>query len=72
MLLCNSIDLLTALCKIYFDSDCEKFFGPETLKPIINDDDVTCTTQFSKVVPLEGGEVSSDFCVIIDWQWVKK
>lgn len=37
--------------------DCESFFGKESLKPISNDDDVTCVTHFSKVVPLEGGEV---------------
>ena len=43
---------------LIFSSDCEKFFGLDSLKPIVNDDDVTCTTQFSKVVPLEGGEVS--------------
>ncbi|XP_018008782.1 laminin subunit alpha [Hyalella azteca] len=38
-------------------NDCEKFFGAESLRPIVKDDDVTCTTQFSKVVPLEGGEI---------------
>ncbi|XP_069164876.1 laminin subunit alpha isoform X2 [Procambarus clarkii] len=37
--------------------DCESFFGKESLKPISNDDDVTCVTHFSKVVPLEGGEI---------------
>ena len=34
-----------------------RFFGENTLKMIENDDDVICTTKFSKVVPLEGGEV---------------
>ncbi|XP_047502805.1 laminin subunit alpha-like isoform X1 [Penaeus chinensis] len=37
--------------------DCENFFGTETLEPIEQDDDVTCVTHFSKVVPLEGGEI---------------
>ncbi|XP_069958976.1 laminin subunit alpha isoform X2 [Cherax quadricarinatus] len=37
--------------------DCESFFGKESLSPIQDDDDVTCITHFSKVVPLEGGEI---------------
>ncbi|XP_042212496.1 laminin subunit alpha-like isoform X1 [Homarus americanus] len=37
--------------------DCESFFGKESLEPIREDDDVTCVTHFSKVVPLEGGEI---------------
>lgn len=39
-------------------SDCETYFGFESLEPITEDDDVICVTHFSKVVPLEGGEVS--------------
>ncbi|XP_076046327.1 laminin subunit alpha isoform X4 [Oratosquilla oratoria] len=37
--------------------DCERYFGEESLKPITKDDDVNCITHFSKVVPLEGGEI---------------
>uniref|UniRef100_A0A0P4VVW3 Laminin subunit alpha n=1 Tax=Scylla olivacea TaxID=85551 RepID=A0A0P4VVW3_SCYOL len=37
--------------------DCEKYFGRESLDPIMDDDDVICVTHFSKVVPLEGGEI---------------
>lgn len=42
--------------KTYF-RDCETYFGKESLQPITKDDSVICDTQFSKVVPLEGGEV---------------
>lgn len=38
-------------------SDCVDFFGEETIQPIRKDDSVICETQFSKVVPLEDGEV---------------
>ena len=38
-------------------TDCEIYFGADSLKPITKDDDVICTTEFSKIVPLEGGEV---------------
>ncbi|XP_065337904.1 laminin subunit alpha [Cloeon dipterum] len=38
-------------------SDCESYFGVESLQPITRDDSVNCDTQFSKVVPLEGGEM---------------
>ncbi|XP_064094479.1 laminin subunit alpha-like isoform X2 [Macrobrachium nipponense] len=38
-------------------AECESFFGKESLKPIQEDDDVNCITHFSKVVPLEGGEI---------------
>ena len=41
-----------------FCSDCETFFGKDSVKQIEYDDDVNCITHFSKVVPLEGGEVS--------------
>lgn len=39
-------------------SDCEIYFGKDSLKPIRKDDDIICTTEFSKIVPLESGEVS--------------
>ncbi|KAF7271317.1 hypothetical protein GWI33_015789 [Rhynchophorus ferrugineus] len=38
-------------------SDCETYFGKETLHPITKDDSVICTTEYSKIVPLEGGEI---------------
>lgn len=39
-------------------ADCEIHFGKDSLKPITKDDDVICTTEYSKIVPLENGEVS--------------
>lgn len=39
-------------------SDCVNYFGQDSLKGVIADDSVICETKFSKVVPLEGGEVS--------------
>ncbi len=38
-------------------SDCETFFGGQYESYIRSDDSVICTTEYSKVVPLEGGEV---------------
>lgn len=38
-------------------SECERIFGRESLQPITKDDSVICSTEFSKIVPLEGGEV---------------
>ncbi|XP_058457360.1 laminin subunit alpha [Malaya genurostris] len=38
-------------------ADCETYFGAKSLRPIINDDDVICTTEYSKIVPLESGEI---------------
>ncbi|CAG9821860.1 unnamed protein product [Phaedon cochleariae] len=38
-------------------SDCETFFGKESLQPISRDDSVICSTEYSKIVPLEGGEI---------------
>lgn len=38
-------------------ADCETFFGRDSLKPITADDDVICTTEYSKIVPLENGEI---------------
>ena len=40
-------------------SDCHQFFGEEHpyTDRIEADDSVVCTTDYSKVVPLEGGEV---------------
>lgn len=38
--------------------DCIQNFGQLSLQPISKDDSVICETKFSKLVPLEGGEVS--------------
>ena len=39
-------------------SDCNTFFGREGYsQSIVRDDSVICATEYSKVVPLEGGEV---------------
>lgn len=38
-------------------SDCETYFGSKSLRSINKDDDVICTTEFSKIVPLENGEI---------------
>lgn len=40
--------------------DCVTYFGQDSLQPITRDDSVVCETQYSKVVPLEGGEVCVD------------
>lgn len=39
-------------------SDCFNFFNSSANKKIAQDDDVICTTDYSKVLPVEGGEVS--------------
>ncbi|KAJ8973563.1 hypothetical protein NQ317_009587 [Molorchus minor] len=38
-------------------ADCETYFGKESLQPITRDDSVICSTEYSKIVPLEGGEI---------------
>ncbi|KAK4877517.1 hypothetical protein RN001_010023 [Aquatica leii] len=38
-------------------ADCETLFGAESLDPITRDDSVICTTDYSAIVPLEGGEI---------------
>ncbi|KAK3929045.1 Laminin subunit alpha [Frankliniella fusca] len=42
-------------------SECEALFGPETLLPITRDDQVYCEMEYSKIVPLEGGEIVVSF-----------
>ncbi|XP_005362806.1 laminin subunit alpha-5 [Microtus ochrogaster] len=37
--------------------DCLERFGPRTLERITRDDDVICTTEYSRIVPLENGEI---------------
>ncbi|KAK2708492.1 hypothetical protein QYM36_014189 [Artemia franciscana] len=39
------------------DGDCAALFGQETLGPIYSDDAAVCVTQFSKILPLEDGEI---------------
>ncbi|XP_059754515.1 laminin subunit alpha-5 isoform X2 [Balaenoptera ricei] len=44
----------------YFASskrDCLERFGPRTLERISGDDDVMCSTEYSRIVPLENGEI---------------
>lgn len=37
--------------------DCLERFGAPSLERITRDDDVICTTEYSRIVPLENGEV---------------
>ncbi|GBP97582.1 Laminin subunit alpha [Eumeta japonica] len=37
--------------------DCQRYFGKKSLQPITEDDSVICSTEYSKIVPLEGGEI---------------
>ncbi|XP_077572690.1 laminin subunit alpha-5 isoform X2 [Stigmatopora nigra] len=44
----------------YFSSskrDCIERFGQQTIERISNDNDVICTTEYSRIVPLENGEI---------------
>lgn len=43
-------------------SQCEEFFGPDALQPILDDDNVVCSTEYSQIVPLENGEVCFPKC----------
>jgi len=38
--------------------DCIKFFGNQSLERITRDDSVICETKFSKIIPLENGEIT--------------
>lgn len=38
-------------------SDCRTFFGVDSYSAISRDDSVICTLDYSKLVPLEGGEI---------------
>ncbi|KAK9686926.1 Laminin N-terminal (Domain VI), partial [Popillia japonica] len=38
-------------------SDCLTYFGKDSNEPISRDDSVICSTEYSKIVPLEGGEI---------------
>ena len=56
---------------IWICSDCVDIFGVETIEPIRRDDSVICETQFSKVVPLEDGEVKkSKWIFTLDNEWI--
>jgi len=47
-------------------SDCEQFFGDVGYSETISrDDSVICSTDYSKVVPLEGGEVTVVVVVVV-------
>ncbi|XP_029773853.1 laminin subunit alpha-5, partial [Suricata suricatta] len=37
--------------------DCFERFGPQTLQRIVRDDHVICSTEYSRIVPLENGEI---------------
>ncbi|XP_055964055.1 laminin subunit alpha-5 [Sorex fumeus] len=37
--------------------DCLERFGPRTLERVEQDDDVVCSTEYSRIVPLENGEI---------------
>ena len=39
------------------DAMCQKYFGVHAKVPITEDDTVICSTEFSKIMPIEGGEV---------------
>ncbi|XP_044207309.1 laminin subunit alpha-5 isoform X2 [Thunnus albacares] len=38
-------------------SDCIERFGQRTIERINNDNDIVCTTEYSRIVPLENGEI---------------
>lgn len=38
-------------------TECDSFFNVNVTKRIEKDDDIICTTEFSKVLPYEGGEI---------------
>ena len=46
-------------------SDCYQFFEAAADEELYYDDQVLCTTEFSKVVPLEGGEVSISVVLLL-------
>ncbi|XP_070555377.1 laminin subunit alpha-like [Ptychodera flava] len=39
------------------DTNCNTFFGMRSLAPLTRDDQVICSTEYSKIVPLENGEI---------------
>ena len=45
--------------------DCIERFGQQTIERIHHDDDVICTTEYSRIVPLENGEVRLCVCVCV-------
>ena len=50
---------LIALNASFLDSkrDCWEQFGQAANAAVTRDDDVLCTTEFSRIIPLENGEV---------------
>jgi len=55
------LSFLLCLC-VASKRDCIERFGQRTIERINNDDDVICTTEYSRIVPLENGEVSLFTC----------
>lgn len=49
--------LPTLLC-VASKADCIERFGQRTIERINYDNDIICTTEYSRIVPLENGEVS--------------
>ena len=48
----------------YFASspaECSRLFGLASLRPIMEDDDVICTSEFSKTEPMDNGEIMQVF-----------
>ena len=39
------------------DAECQKYFGIHANGKIVDDDTVICATEFSKILPIEGGEI---------------
>ena len=39
------------------DAECQKYFGINANGKIVDDDTVICATEYSKILPIEGGEV---------------
>ncbi|TRY84024.1 hypothetical protein DNTS_013565, partial [Danionella cerebrum] len=40
-----------------YQPDCIERFGQRTIERIYHDDDIICTTEYSRIVPLENGEI---------------
>ncbi|KHJ40539.1 laminin EGF-like protein [Trichuris suis] len=38
-------------------AQCEEFFGPDSLQPIMDDDSVICSTEYSQIIPLGNGQI---------------
>ena len=38
-------------------AQCQRYFGPDSIQPILEEDTPICTTDYSKIVPINNGEV---------------